>query len=209
MISGYYFITDSKFSRAGNAKDVRQAIAAKVSVVQYRNKNASTRELLIEALELRQICRKTIFLINDRVDIAFAVDADGVHLGQDDLPYRAVRKLLGKNKIIGLTVHSVLEAIAAQEMGADYVGVAPIFATATKTDAGKPLGTEGLKEIRKRITLPIVAIGGIDLSNVSEVIAAGANAFCAISAVLTKPNVKEEIGRFQRLYETVSCRYRR
>ncbi|HSA30734.1 MAG TPA: thiamine phosphate synthase [Candidatus Omnitrophota bacterium] len=199
MISGYYFITDSTLGRGG-ANDVKQAIAAKVAAVQYRNKNFSSREMLMEALELRKLCRKTIFLINDRVDIALAVDADGVHLGQDDLPCRAARRLLGKNKIIGLTVHSVEEAIAAQEMGADYIGVSPIFATLTKADAGKSIGIKGLKKIREQVSIPIVAIGGINLSNALEVIQAGADAVCAISAVITKPDVCAEIKKFQALF---------
>ncbi len=157
MIKGYYFITDSGLSRSGNLSDVKQAGSANVSVVQYRNKNATTRDCYQEALALRRICEKTIFLINDRVDIALAVNADGVHLGQDDLPYPVARKLLGKNKIIGLTAHSLQEALAAQDMGADYIGVSPIFATATKTDAGKPFGVEGLAKIRSQVSLPIVA----------------------------------------------------
>lgn len=200
MLSGYYFITDSRLSRAGILHDVRQAVAAQVKVVQYRNKDASTKELCQEALAIRAICRRTCFLINDRVDIALAVGADGVHLGQEDLPYSIARKLLGNKKIIGLTVHSLQEALEAQKMGVDYLGVSPILGTATKSDAGKPIGLEGLKEISRRVKIPIVAIGGIDLSNALEVLRAGADAICAISAVVTKSNVMEEIEKFQGLF---------
>ncbi len=200
MIKGYYFITDSGLSRAGNIADVKQAIRAGVSVVQYRNKDVSTGDFYKEALVLRRLCEKTVFLINDRVDIALAVNADGVHLGQDDLPYDAARKLLGKDKIIGLTVHSLQEALAARDMGADYIGVSPIFATTTKADAGKPSGLECLTKIRREVKLPIVAIGGLNLSNASTVINAGADAICAISAVVTKADICAEIEKFQALF---------
>jgi thiamine-phosphate pyrophosphorylase len=200
MIKGYYFITDTTLSRAGSIQDVRQAVRANIGVVQYRNKESSTRDCYEEALELRRICEKTLFLINDRIDIALAVDADGVHLGQDDMPYHIARKLLGKNKIIGLTVHSIEEALAAKEMGVDYIGVSPIFATATKTDAGKACGIEGLIKIRQQVKLPIVAIGGINLSNAPSVIKAGADAICAISAVVSKLDVCSEIKKFQKLF---------
>jgi thiamine-phosphate pyrophosphorylase len=200
MIQGYYFITDSGLSIAGNLSDVKQALKANVGVVQYRNKTSDTREFYKEALELRKICTKAIFLINDHVDIALAVNADGVHLGHSDLPYKIARELLGKDKIIGLTVNSLEDALSAQNMGADYIGAAPIFATATKTDAGKPLGLEGLKEICEHVKIPVVAIGGINLLNVQSVISAGADAVCAISAVITKPDVCAEVKKFQSLY---------
>jgi thiamine-phosphate pyrophosphorylase len=204
MIHGYYFITDTGLSRAGNLEDVRQAVKANVSVIQYRNKEASTADCYQEALALRQACEKAVFLINDRLDIALAVDADGVHLGQDDMPYPIARKLLGKNKIIGLTVHSLQEALAAQEMGVDYIGVSPIFTTSTKTDAGAAYGIEGLTKIRQQVSIPIVAIGGINLSNASSVINTGADAICAISAVVTKPDVCAQIKKFQSLFQKYS-----
>jgi thiamine-phosphate pyrophosphorylase len=197
---GYYFITDSSLSRAGNTSDVKNALAARVKFVQYRQKKASTQELYQEALELRRICKDNIFLVNDRVDIALAVDADGVHLGSEDLPYAAARKLLGKKRIIGLTVHSLKEAKVAQKLGADYLGVSPIFSTLTKKDAGLPMGVRLIKEIKKSVSLPIVAIGGVDLLSAPEVIRSGADGLCAISAVVTKPEVKKEIEKFQALF---------
>jgi thiamine-phosphate pyrophosphorylase len=200
MLKGYYFITDAALSRAGNTSDVKNALAAGAKVVQYRNKSADTKQMYEEALELRSICKKAIFLINDRVDIVKAIDADGVHLGSEDLPYRVARKLLGKNKIIGLTVHSMEEAWQAERLGADYIGVSPVFATATKLDAGRPAGLSLIKEIKKYIKIPLIAIGGINLSNARQVIAAGADGLCAISAVVTKPDVKKEIEKFQSLF---------
>ena len=106
---------------------MKQAEACGVCAVQYRNKNAETRAMYEEAVRLKEICRDALFLINDRIDIALAVDADGVHLGQSDMPYRAARKMLGPEKVIGITVHNLAEAVEAQRSGADYLGVSPIF----------------------------------------------------------------------------------
>ncbi len=197
---GFYFITDSSLTRKGNLSDVKSALAAKVKVVQYREKYASTKEMYEEALRLRRLCKNITFLINDRIDIALSVNADGVHLGQSDLPYNTARKILGKNKIIGVTVHNLEEAKVAEERGADYLSVSPIFATSTKQDAGKPVGIELIGKIRKHTRLPIIAIGGINLTNAPEVIRAGADGICAISAVLAKRNVTKEIQKFQGLF---------
>ena len=196
-MKGYYFITDSKLSRAGNFNDVSMAVACGVSVVQYRNKNAKTREMYEEAVCLREICRDTLFLINDRVDIALAVNADGVHLGQSDMPCEAARRLLGEEKIIGITVHNLAEAVQAESIGADYLGVSPIFQTATKPDAGKPAGISLIEDIRAIVNIPLIAIGGIDHSNAIDVIRAGADGLCAISSVVAKEDVSAEIKKFQ------------
>ncbi len=201
-MKGYYFITDSGLSRAGNISDVQQAEACSVSVVQYRNKNAETREMYEEALRLREICRNALFLINDRIDIALAVDADGVHLGQSDMPYAAARKMLGPEKIIGITVHNLDEALEAQRLGADYLGVSPIYQTATKADAGKPAGIVLVEEIRAQVDIPLIAIGGINYYNAPEVIRAGADGVCAISAVVAKDDVSVEIKKFQELFRS-------
>jgi thiamine-phosphate pyrophosphorylase len=197
---GYYFITDARLSRAGNLSDVASALAAGVRVVQYREKHAGTRALVAEARKLKTLCRDALFLVNDRVDVALAVGADGVHLGQDDLPYGAARELLGPDKIIGITVHSVAEAVAAQKLGADYLGVSPIFATGTKADAGAPAGVALLRDIRPRVTLPLIAIGGLTLANAGEAIRAGAHGLCAIAAVVTREDVRAEIAKFQKLF---------
>jgi thiamine-phosphate pyrophosphorylase len=198
---GYYFITDAALSRAGNVSDVAAAVAARVRVVQYRQKQGLTSDLVAEARQLRRLCRHIRFLVNDRVDLALEVGADGVHLGQEDLPYFEARKMLGPDKIIGVTVHSVAEALAAQAAGADYLGVSPIFSTATKADAGAPTGVALLAAIRRRqVSLPLVAIGGITLTNAPSVIAAGADAVCAIAAVVTRLEVQTEIDQFQKLF---------
>jgi thiamine-phosphate pyrophosphorylase len=199
-VRGYYFIPEARLSRAGNLSDVAAAVAARVRVVQYRQKQGCTRDLVTEARQLRELCRHTLFLVNDRVDLALEVGADGVHLGQEDLPCPEARKRLGPEKIIGVTVGTVAEALTAQAAGADYLGVSPIFSTATKADAGAPTGVALLNEIRRRVTLPLVAIGGITLANAPEVIAAGADAVCAIAAVVTRPEVQAEIDKFQKLF---------
>lgn len=200
-MKGYYFITDSALSRAGNASDVMQAVECGVGVVQYRSKGADTRKMYEEAIQLRKICRDPLFLINDRVDIALSSGADGVHLGQDDMPCRAARRLLGPDKIIGITVHNLAEAQEAQNLGADYLGISPIFKTATKPDAGKPAGIALIEEIRRQVDIPLIAIGGIDHSNAPAVVRAGADGLCAISCVVTKENVAQEIKKFQELFK--------
>ena len=200
-MKGYYFITDSTLSRAGNTKDVLCAVACGVEVVQYRNKNAESRMMYEEAARLREICSEALFLINDRVDIALAIEADGVHLGQKDIPCVVARKMLGPGKIIGITVHNLAEAKEAETSGADYLGVSPIFQTKTKLDAGKPAGIALIEEIRKQVSIPLIAIGGINHSNATEVIQAGADGLCAISCVVAKENVDDEIKKFQRLFK--------
>jgi len=199
---GYYFITDARLSRAGNISDVISAISCKVSVVQYRNKDAETREMYYEARRLGQLCREAgaAYLINDRVDIALSVDADGVHLGQSDMPFAAARRLLGPDKIIGLTVHNLAEALEGERLGADYLGVSPIFSTATKPDAGKPAGISLIEQIRRKVSLPLIAIGGINHSNARQVVAAGADGLCAISCVVASESAREEMRRFQDLF---------
>jgi thiamine-phosphate pyrophosphorylase len=199
-MKGYYFITDEVLSRAGNLHDVACAVAAGVRVVQYRRKMGRTSDLIAEACQLRKVCSDTLFLVNDRVEVALASGADGVHLGQGDLPYDEARNLLGPHKIIGITVHDLAEALAAEARGADYLGVSPIFSTSTKIDAGAPIGVELVTEIRRRVSLPLVAIGGITLDNAAAVIEAGADGVCAISAVITKTDVRAEIEKFQALF---------
>lgn len=202
MIKGYYFITDADLSKNGNLSDIKNAIEAGVKVIQYRNKLGNVEHMTEEAKGLKKICEgKALFIINDRVDVALSVGADGVHVGQGDMLYETARKLLGKDKIIGTTVHDLQEAMLAEKKGADYLGVSPVFSTTTKKDAGKPCGVAFIREIKKNCNIPITAIGGINLDNVKEVVDAGADAVCAISAVVTKDNVKEEIEKFQKFFD--------
>lgn len=192
---GYYFITDSKLSLKGNEHDVKLACELGVKVIQYRNKDASSKELYHEAHKLRQICKNydVKFLINDRVDIALAVDADGVHLGQDDMPYPVARKLLGKKKIIGLSTHNVREAQLAEFSNVDYIGVGAIFNTTTKKNVTEAQGVEIIRSIKETVSIPVVAIGGINMSNFREVINAGADGFCSISDIVKYEDMKDRI----------------
>jgi thiamine-phosphate pyrophosphorylase len=199
-LKGYYFITDKTLSIHGNEADVRSAAAAGVRIIQYREKNASSRRLLEEARALKKLCAGSLFIVNDRLDIALAVEADGVHLGNDDLPPAVARRLLGPDKIIGVSVRTLEEAAAARENGADYLGVAPVFPTATKADAGAACGPAVIARIKNEIGLPVAAIGGITLANAPEVIAAGADMICAISAVVAAAEPSAAMRRFEELF---------
>lgn len=202
-MKGYYFITDAKLSKAGNLIDAENAVRSGVEIIQYREKTVSTKDMYDEALKLRQICKNTIFIVNDRIDMALAVNADGVHLGQDDMPYDIARSIMGKDKIIGVTVHSIDEAIDAFRKGANYLGISPVFSTKTKKDAGAPCGLELIRQIRKTVSIPMFGIGGINLNNTKQVIEAGASGVCAISAVISKDNVCDEIRKFQNLFKMI------
>ena len=196
----FYFITNSLISRNGILSDVKKAIDAGCKIIQYREKNKSTELMVKEALELKRICKgKAIFLINDHVDVALSVDADGVHLGQRDISVEDARQHLGNDRIIGLTVHNVLEAIEAEKKGVDYIGLAPIYMTDTKEDSGIPCGPGMILEIRKNTKLPIVAVGGINKYNLKDVISNGADGVVAVSAILEKNNVFSEVKDFIRI----------
>ncbi|MHB8280062.1 MAG: thiamine phosphate synthase [Candidatus Humimicrobiaceae bacterium] len=194
-----YFITDSRLTRRGIIEDIKSAINAGVKAIQYREKEKSTREMLKEADKIKNICKKNnvLFIVNDGIDIALATDADGVHLGNNDMPYEIARELLGKNKIIGLTVHNMKEAKRAEKLGADYIGVSPIFKTRTKPDAGIPKGLELIKEVKNNTTIPFVAIGGINENNIKSVLTAGAKSIAIISAIVTKSDVERECKKFR------------
>jgi len=196
----FYLVTDSYLTKQGVLQDIRQALDAGCSVIQYREKRLNTREMIREAEEIKSIIKnEAVFLINDRIDVALAVDADGVHIGQDDMPYNLARKLLGDDKIIGVTVHNTVEALEAEKNGADYVGLSPIFATGTKKDAGRACGVSMISMVRKKIHIPIVVIGGISKENVKKTIETGADAAVAISAVVSSGNVYGEVKDFIRL----------
>ncbi len=196
----YYLVTDSKLSKKGTLSDVENALKAGCKIIQYREKNKSTKEMIKEAKKIKKKCEgKAIFLVNDRVDVALAVDSDGIHIGQDDIPFEIARRILGNEKIIGLTVHNLEEAVKAEKIGADYIGLSPIFETDTKNDAGTACGIEMIKKVRKSVNLPIVAIGGINKENVNEVIKTGADSVVAISAVLCSDDVYKEVSDFIRI----------
>ncbi len=187
-----YVITGDKFSRGRPVLEVaRAAIAGGATVLQLREKAFTARQLVDVGHQLRRLTREegVTFIINDRVDIALAVEADGVHLGQDDLPIGMARRILGPGKIIGISTHSVEQALEAQRQGADYIGVGPVFETHTKDDVQAPVGVDLVRQVAPVVSIPKVAIGGIKAYNVEEVIAAGADGVAVITAVVAAEDV--------------------
>ena len=168
-----------------------QALEAGVKFFQYRNKSGTRRVIYEISLQLVPLARGAgaLFIVNDHADIAFAVDADGVHLGQDDLPIEHARNLLGSGKLIGISTHSPDQAKVAEAGGADYIGFGPIFRTSTK-DAGPVQGIEKISAIKRIVSVPVIAIGGITLANVGEAVCAGADGVAVISSVLSAPDRK-------------------
>jgi thiamine-phosphate pyrophosphorylase len=191
-----YLITDRTIAGLTHIQIAQEAIAAGIRIIQLREKHQPKKEIYKEALLLRALTlkHKTTFIINDYVDIALAIDADGVHLGQEDMPIKEARKILGKNKIIGISTHTLKQAIEAQAEGADYIGFGPIFHTTTK-NAGRPKGVNALIEIKRHIKIPVVAIGGITFENVPDVLRAGADAIAMASGILSG-DIKTNIKRF-------------
>ena len=182
-----YLVTDRGSSRGRAAADiVREAVAGGVTCVQLRDKHSPTRELIAEARRLKALLRPVgiPLIINDRLDVALAVEADGVHLGQQDMDIADARRLAGPAMLIGISVESLTDAVRAERQGADYLGISPVFATPTKTDTAAPLGLEGVERIRQAVGLPLVGIGGIKADNAAAVIAAGADGVAVVSAIV-------------------------
>lgn len=196
-----YLVTDDGCLQGRALIDcVREALEGGVTLVQYRAKTASSAEMYAEALQLKALCDsfKVPLIINDRLDIAMAVGAAGVHLGQDDLPCAAARKLLGEDYIIGVSAHNPAEAKAALQSGADYLGCGAVFGTATKADV-KKLGTDGLAAICKAKGLPVVGIGGVTADNYREVRAAGADGAAIVSGILAQPDIRTTVRAIARV----------
>lgn len=190
-----YLVTDDGCLQGRALIDcVREALKGGVTLVQYRAKTASSAEMYAEALQLKALCDSfnVPLIINDRLDIAMAVGAAGVHLGQDDLPCAAARKILGEDYIIGVSAHNPAEAKAALQSGADYLGCGAVFGTATKADV-KKLGTDGLAAICKAKGLPVVGIGGVTADNYREVRAAGADGAAIVSGILAQPDIRATV----------------
>lgn len=187
-----YVITDAALSRGRSHLQVAgEAIRGGADVIQLREKSLSGRELVELGFQLRRLTREAgvLFIVNDRVDVALAVDADGVHVGQEDIPAAIVRRLIGPSKILGVSAATTEEALQAKADGADYLGVGAIYATNTKADAGAPVGPARLGEIRRAVGLPLVAIGGLNVHNAAEAIAHGADGVAVISAVVGAPDI--------------------
>ena len=193
-MAGLYLILDQQYTKRNIVSIAIEAAEAGVDVIQYRDKILSKKEAITVAQRLRGLTERTgvIFIVNDDPALALAVDADGVHLGQEDIPVAIARRILGKDKLIGLSTHSVEEATAANNLDVDYIGFGPIFHSKTKM-VTSPHGIEGIRRIREFVSLPIIAIGGIDQGNASGVIKAGANGVAVISAVLSAPHIAKAV----------------
>ena len=180
-----YLVTDTNLHKLPFFEALIQALKGDVTLVQLREKNISTLAFLEKAHKTKTICDKfnVPLIINDRIDIALAVEAAGVHLGQDDMPLKYARTILGPDKIIGISANSIEEALEAEKNGADYIGASPIWSTQTKTDTEPPLGTDGLRKMCDTVKIPVVGIGGINASNASQVIKSGADGVAIVSYI--------------------------
>jgi thiamine-phosphate diphosphorylase len=188
-----YFVADPEQTDRDFLAMVDDALAGGISSLQLRAKRMQGREMYDLAVALCERCRSagTLFFVNDRVDIAVAVDADGVHVGMNDLPLDATRRLVGRNMIVGFSPQAMADVVPAKSSGADYVGLGPVFGTASKVDAQPELGLSVLAEQAAAAGLPSVGIGGIDDANAGAVIRAGVDGVAVISAIQSAPNVRQ------------------
>ncbi|GCF11577.1 thiamine phosphate synthase [Dictyobacter arantiisoli] len=187
-----HVLTDRNWSRGRSMLEVAAAaIAGGATVIQLRDKQASTRILINEGMALRELTAQhgVLLIVNDRIDVALAINADGVHVGQDDMPGELARTLLGPDRILGITAGTMEEAVAGISAGADYLGISPIYPTRTKDDAGEPVGLSLLTDISRRYSTPLVAIGGITADNATEVLRAGATGVAVITAVVAAEDI--------------------
>ncbi|MBU3932861.1 MAG: thiamine phosphate synthase [Proteobacteria bacterium] len=190
-MKGLYFVTDRGLCGDKTLADVvLQAIRGGAACVQLREKDVTTRFFVEEALRIKALLApfKVPLIINDRLDVALAVEADGVHVGQEDMPYEIARKLMGPKAIVGLSVETWEDVERAQGLDVDYLGVSPVFATPTKTDTKEPWGREGLARIRAFSRHPLVGIGGLNASNAEAVVMAGADSVAVVSAICAAPD---------------------
>jgi len=202
---GIYGITAERYSLGrSNVQVAREMIEAGIRIIQYREKDKSMLSQFSECLELRQMTKaaNVAFIVNDHVDLALLVEADGVHLGQDDLPVEAVRRLVGREMIIGLSTHSPEQAQAALRAEVDYIGVGPLYPTSTKDGVCAPVGLGYLEYVVANIALPFVAIGGIKEHNISEVKKRGASCICLVTEIVGADNIKAKV---HRLLEIINC----
>lgn len=187
-MKGLYAIVDYELLRDRIYEGTQQIITAGVKIIQFRAKNLTDKELVNHALKLRNLTQNITFIINDRIDIALMVEADGVHLGQDDIPIVLARKLL-KDKIIGISTHNLEQAIKSNKEEIDYLAIGPIYQTTTKRKAISPIGIEIIQEIKKIVSIPVIAIGGINEKNIDEVIKAGADGVAIASGLVKEKDV--------------------
>lgn len=191
-------ITDEKLSGLRHREAAAQALQGGAPMIQLRDKEGSLRTLYEEALAIRQLCHRqeALFIVNDRLDLALAVEADGVHLGQEDLPARLARPLLRRGMLLGVSTHSVEEAREAEAAGADYIGFGPVFPTGTKAETRPVVGLDGVRAVKAAVQVPVLTIGGITLEWAPEVITAGADGVAVISAIMGSGDIPGACRRF-------------
>jgi thiamine-phosphate pyrophosphorylase len=196
-----YLVTDRRLSLGrSNVEVIEAAIEGGVTIVQLREKEIGARDFYSQGMMIRDFLksRHIPLIINDRIDIALALDADGIHAGQEDMPLDVTRKLLGPGKIIGVSVFNALEAQAAEIGGADYLGLSPIFVTSTKPELARQIGIEGIGPIREAVDIPLIGIGSMNETNAFEAISAGLDGVAAVSGIVSQPDVTEAARRIKR-----------
>ncbi|HLZ20484.1 MAG TPA: thiamine phosphate synthase [Smithellaceae bacterium] len=206
-MQGVYLVTDRGLCRDRSLEDVvLQAVQGGAAYVQLREKDLSTREFVEEALAIKErlLPYRVPLIINDRIDVALACQADGVHVGQGDMPYATARKLMGPKAIVGLSVETWQDVLDSQPLDVDYIGISPVFATPTKTDTKEPWGLDGIRKIKAYSRHPLVAIGGINESNARAVVEAGAACLAVVSAVCSADDPAKAAARLKNIIEAVS-----
>ena len=200
-----YVITDPHLAKGRSHDEIAEAaFAGGANVVQLRDKGASTEALYRAGLRMQELAKRAgaAFVVNDRLDVAQATGADGTHVGQDDMPAAVARGLLGRDAIVGVSVENGEQAREAERDGATYVAVGPIYeARGSKADAGPPVGPDAVAEIKRHVSLPVVAIGGINHENAAEVVAAGADGLAVMTAIIAAPDIAEAARRMRRVID--------
>jgi len=208
LATDLYGLTASEFSAGrSNPETANLMIQAGIKVIQYREKDLTLRQMYGECLKIREMTSKAgaTFIVNDHIDIALLVDADGVHIGQDDLPPEQVRKLIGDKMVLGLSTHSPAQGQAAVRSGViDYIGVGPLFSTQTKKHVCAPVGLEYLDYVVQNISLPFVAIGGIKTHNIAEVKKHGAHTIALVSEIVGAVDIPQKVKELRELLNTIN-----
>lgn len=201
-----YLVTDSALSNGRSLEwIVMEAVKGGVTMVQLREKDCSTRDFVELACSLKSKLEPLHIplIINDRLDIVLAANADGLHIGQSDMPYDLARRILGYDKIIGLSVENIKQAREANELSVDYIGISPVFGTQTKTDTARPFGLDGVREVASFTNHPTVAIGGVNAGNTLDIIGAGANGIAVVSAICSAESPMKAAMRLRKQVDLV------
>lgn len=206
---GIYVILDRYLAKKPHIEIAREVISGGARVIQLRDKHASRRELIEIGRELRQLTWATgvTFIVNDYPEVAAEVDADGIHLGQEDRGIEEARQLVGQDKIVGLSTHTLDQALAAMELPVDYIGVGPVYATSTKENPWPVVGVELVREVKRCVSLPIVAIGGITEQRIPELVAAGADNVAMIGELMQAAHLREKMESLVQTFKNAKAQF--